>query len=183
MMNLGVIMRTLILLILLIPFKMAFAGETIRLIPAEEIQITPSNNIKKSAPIVLVSCVDHRFPDEIANFMQKRGATDNYSHLIVTGGSIGIDNLLYPSLKESFIIQLALLKQIHNFNTVILLDHRDCELFRLIHGNGHVKSQKEEYKLHKMHLYKARDVVLAEFPDVQVELLLMSTDGSVVTIH
>lgn len=180
-------MRYLIGLLILCFSILAHAEDKIELLPAEQIKVTSSvRNVKeypKHAPILLLSCVDYRFPDEIADFMQKRGAIDKYDHLIVAGGSIGIDNLLYPALKESFIIQMALLKSLHNFNTVIVLDHRDCGLFKAIHGAEHAKHPEEELKLHKHHLHNVKKLILQEYPDVTVELLLMSTDGSVITIH
>ena len=172
---------------LLFSFSVYSNNSNVSLLPAESVKVRSSTredqaHSEQYAPILLVSCVDYTFPDEIVDFMDKRGAADAYDHLVVTGGSIGIDNLLYPVLKESFIIQMALLKKLHNFQHVILLDHRDCALFKEIHGPDHSNDPQEEFKLHQYHLNKVKKLILSEYPDVSVELLLMSTDGSVVTI-
>jgi hypothetical protein len=180
-------MNKLIIAAIFLFAECVFAEEPINLLPADGIKVNSSvrdvNSYPKHAPILLVSCVDYRFPDEIADFMQKRGAVDKYDHLVVAGGSIGVDNLLYPALKESFIIQMALLKQLHGFRQVILLDHRDCGLFKAIHGNEHTSNPAEELALHKHHLVNVKKLILKHYPDVAVEMLLMSTDGSVTTIE
>lgn len=181
-------MRNLFGLLLIFCATLAYASDDdIKLLPAEDIKVHSSvrdaSEYPHHAPLLLVSCVDYRFPDEVADFMQKRGATDKYDHLIVAGGSIGVDNLLYPSLKESFIVQMALLKQLHNFKRVILLDHRDCGLFKLIHGSEHTHNLEKERELHRHHLNHVKHLILKEYPDISVEMLLMATDGSVITIH
>ncbi|MES2215211.1 MAG: hypothetical protein V4485_04235 [Pseudomonadota bacterium] len=163
----------------------SYAAE-LHLLPAESVHVQSSvkrgSDYKHQAPVLLISCVDYRFPDEIADFMQKRGALDKYAHLIVAGGSIGIDNLLYPDLRASFITQMRLLKDLYNFHTIILLDHRDCDLFKLIHGDKHTNNPADEEDMHKHHLHNVKKLILEIYPDMNVEMLLMAVDGSVITI-
>lgn len=163
----------------------AFADQIPPLARAENVKITPSiipDTTQKNAPILLVSCVDYRFPDEVMDFMSKRGALDKYDHLVIAGGSLGIDNALYPELKQSFLTQLALLKRVHEIKMVILLDHRDCNLYKEIHTEKHTHDIAAETALHSYHLKNVKNMILSLYPNMIVEMLLMGKDGSVETI-
>lgn len=162
-----------------------YANQIPPLVRAENVKITPSiiaDTYKKNAPILLVSCVDYRFPDEVMDFMSKRGALDKYDNLVIAGGSLGIDNALYPELKQSFLTQLALLKKVHDIKMVILLDHRDCNLYKEIHTDQHTRDIDAEKALHSYHLKNVKNMILSIYPHMIVEMLLMSQDGSVETI-
>lgn len=164
----------------------AYSEQIPPLVRAENIKITPSiipENNKKNAPILLVSCVDYRFPDEVMDFMTKRGALDKYDNLVIAGGSLGIDNALYPELKQSFLTQLALLKRVHDIKMVILLDHRDCNLYKEIHTDKHTHDKDSERALHNYHMKNVRNMILSLYPNMVVEMLLMATDGSVETLN
>lgn len=162
-----------------------YANHIPKLVPAEQVKITPSiipDTREKKTPILLVSCVDYRFPDEVMDFMKQRGALDQYDNLVIAGGSLGIDNIMYPELKQSFLTQLKLLKKVHDIKMVILLDHRDCNLYKEVHTDKHTHDSDKEKALHSYHLKNVKNLILSYYPDIVVEMLLMDTDGSVETI-
>lgn len=178
-------MLRLFLFCLIAFYSSAYAQKTPNLIPAEKVQVTPSkiaDDYPKTAPILLLSCVDYRFQDEIMDFMEKRGALDKYDNVVIAGGSLGVDNVLYPELKKAFMTQLKLMKKMHDIKIVILLDHRDCGMYKLVHTEKHTHDRDSETSLHRYHLNNVRSLILSHYPDITVEMLLMDTDGSVETI-
>ena len=162
----------------------AFAGNEIpQLIPAEDIKVTGSTNpYEAKVPILLIKCSDYRLNDETDDFMQKRGLKDKYEEVSMQGGSLGIDHVLRPELKDAFLVQLEDLKNLRDIKMVILMDHVNCDIFKDIHGSKHTLSYEAEVELHSHHLKNVKAMILEKYPDMKVEMLLMSLDGSVDTI-
>ncbi|MBP7190671.1 MAG: hypothetical protein KA998_05500, partial [Rickettsiaceae bacterium] len=102
--------------------------------------------------------------------------------IIISGASLGIDNVLYPEFKKSFTSQLKLLRKMHGIKMVILLDHRDCNMYKHVHAEKHTHDKDSERSLHRYHMNNVKQAILSEYPDMVVETLLMNTDGSVETI-
>lgn len=178
-------MLRLSLFLFLIITSSAFAkGGLPKLLPAEDVQVTASSNpYETNVSILLVKCSDHRLNDETDDFMNKRGALDKYEEISMEGGSIGIDNVLIPELKSSFLVQLDSLKKKHDIKMVILLDHEDCDMFKKVHSDKHTLSHETEVQLHSYHLQNVKQMILEKYPDMIVEMLLMSLDGTVQTIQ
>ncbi len=177
-------MIRLSLFLFLILSSNAFAKSNLpKLLRAEDVQVTGSSNpYEANVSILLVKCSDHRLNDETDSFMIKRGALDKYEEISMEGGSLGIDNVLRPQLKEAFLVQLDDLKKKYDLKMVILLDHVDCDLFKKVHGNKHTLNHEAEVQLHSHHLENVKNMILTRYPDMIVEMLLMSLDGSVETI-
>ncbi len=129
------------------------------------------------ADYLLVTCIDFRLIDEVTNFMHHRGLKDKYDELIVTGVSLGI--VRHPSWKKAFFSQLALIKKIHKTKTIILLDHRDCGLYKHVFGSRRLRNRIEETKLHHREMLKFKKEILTRCPNLRVELFIMSLDGQV----
>lgn len=162
----------------------AFASNDIpKLRPAEEIKVQSSTNpYEEKVQILLIKCSDYRLNDEADDFMQKRGLKDKYEEISMQGGSLGIDNVLRPELKNAFLVQLEDLKKLRDIKIVILMDHVNCDIFKNIHGTKHTLNYEAEMQLHSHHLQNVKAMILEKYPDMVVEMLLMSLDGSVDTI-
>lgn len=180
-----IMVRIFLFLISITMCNISYANKAPNLLAPEEVHVTPSiisGKYPKDAPILLISCSDYRFQDEVTDFMTKRGALDKYDHVIISGGALGIDNILYPEFKTAFISQLKLLKKMHDIKMVILLDHRDCNMYKHVHTDKHTHDKDGERKLHHYHMDNVKKVILSEYPNMIVEMLLMNTDGSVETL-
>lgn len=175
--------RFCLLLLLTINTNSFANNDILKLKPAEEINVQASTNpYESTAPILLIKCSDHRLNDEVENFMQQRGLKDKYEEMSMTGGSLGIDNVLRPQLKEAFLVQLDDLIKLREIKMVILMDHVDCQIFKNVHGTKHTKSYADELQLHSHHLQNVKEMILEKYPNMKVEMLFMSLDGSVDTI-
>lgn len=132
------------------------------------------------ADVLLLSCIDYRLPGKIARYMEGRGFAANYDHVILAGASLGAVNSVYPHWGQTFREHLELAIRLHGVRRVILLDHRECGSYRVIFGTnlaGDAEKAQHAQELHRL----AREI-RATHPEMEVETLLMSLDGSVETI-
>ena len=128
---------------------------------------------------VLLSCMDFRLMDEIARYMDGRGLGDRYDHLIIAGASLGALTDRYPAWGQTFWSHLKLSRELHHVKRLIVLDHRDCGAYKALLKSDLAKDPAAETKIHGEHLRRFRSEVKKREPGLEVEMLLMSLDGSV----
>ena len=120
--------------------------------------------------------------DDIVRYMDKRGLSNNYDHLILAGASLGVLAEKYPAWGRTFWDHVAVASDLHRIKTLIVMDHRDCGAYRLMLGPEHAKDKATETAAHAAQMRKLREAVAKAHPKLKVELLLMALDGSVETI-
>jgi hypothetical protein len=128
---------------------------------------------------MLLNCIDYRLIDHVNRYMGARGMTDNYDQVVLAGASLAA---VYPGLSEwnrTFWDQLEVSKDLHNIGRVMVLDHRDCGAFKTYLGRDYGKEPDAETEVHSVYLDTLRRQINAQHPDLTVELMLMSLDGSV----
>jgi hypothetical protein len=59
------------------------------------------------------------------------------------------------------------------------MNHRDCGAYRTIHGEDFALDPANETQIHTKYLVKLTAKVVALYPDLAVETLLMNLDGTV----
>jgi carbonic anhydrase len=131
---------------------------------------------------LLLTCMDYRLTSEADAFMAKRNLHHKYDHIVLAGASLGAITDKYPAWGEVFWAHLDLAVKLHSVHRVIVLDHRDCGAYKLVLGEQAVKDPETELKSHVKSLYALRSAVITRHPDMEVELGLMSLDGSVTQI-
>ena len=134
------------------------------------------------ADALLLNCMDYRLANDITRYMDARGLAEKYDQLILAGASLGALNDKYPAWNEVFWAHLDLAIQLHQIHKLIVIDHRDCGAYKLLLGEAAVKDPDTELKSHVKQLYALRSTVLTRYPHLEVELGLMSLDGTVTQI-
>lgn len=93
-------------------------------------------------PVLLLSCMDLRFMDEIMQFMDEDGMTNRYDHITLAGASLGAmggDAALgptFPCLTATFWEHLTWAYDLHGIKDVYLIEHRDCGAYGLMLGDA-----------------------------------------------
>ena len=131
---------------------------------------------------LLLSCMDYRLMDDVERSMSKRGMTDKYDHVVLAGAALGAITDKFPAWNKTFWDHLDIAIKLHNVHKVIVMDHRDCGAFKVILGEDFAKDPARETGVHTVQLQSLRSMVKAKYPKLDVELLLMSLDGSVETV-
>ncbi|MDP1739257.1 MAG: hypothetical protein Q8L23_17670 [Caulobacter sp.] len=132
--------------------------------------------------MLLLTCMDFRLVDDIETYMNARGLTGKYDHVVLAGAALGALNDRFPAWSEVFWQHLDLAIELHEVHRVMLLDHRDCGAYKMILGEAAVKDADTELKSHVKQLYALRSAILVKHPHMEVEIGLMSLDGVVTQI-
>jgi carbonic anhydrase len=131
------------------------------------------------AEVLLLSCMDYRLLDEIAYYMDGRGLTNKYDHVILAGASLGALVDAKPEWGATFWNHVDVAKQLHHIHKVMIIDHRDCGAYKVFIGPETAKDRETETQCHTEQLRKLAAALAARHSDLSVELLLMSLDGTV----
>lgn len=132
--------------------------------------------------MLLLTCMDFRLVNEIEAYMEARGLKDRYDHVVLAGASLGALNDRFPAWSEVFWQHLDLAIELHEVHRVMVLDHRDCGAYKMILGEAAVKDAETELKSHVKQLYALRSAIITKHPHMEVEIGLMSLDGTVAQI-
>lgn len=90
--------------------------------------------------VLLLSCMDLRFLDEITGFMNHDNLANRYDHVILAGAAFGAlgapggkdecgNALEMPHWKETFFNHLFAAIKLHDISDVYILQHRNCGAF------------------------------------------------------
>lgn len=111
--------------------------------------------------VVLLSCMDFRYPHRIIDTMDARHLRGKYDHLILAGASLGV--LLKSEWQRTFLDQLKFAVEKHGATQVIILDHRDCGAYKEF-LNVTPEDPAKERDAHEDQARKAMDLIVKEFP-------------------
>jgi hypothetical protein len=131
------------------------------------------------AEVLLLSCMDYRLLDEVARYMDGRGLTDKYDHVILAGASLGALVDAKPEWGATFWNHVDVAKDLHHIKKVMIIDHRDCGAYKVFIGPDTAKDRETETRHHTEQLRKLGSMLTTRYPKFGVELLLMSLDGTV----
>lgn len=131
---------------------------------------------------LLLSCMDYRLIDDIVQYMDGRGLTDQYDHIILAGASLGAVTRDFKDWNKTFWEHLKISIDLHHINQVILLDHRDCGAYKVLLKADFAKDPVLEQRIHGKYLRDLEKAVRKNYPKLEVETLLMNLDGTVQTV-
>lgn len=131
---------------------------------------------------LLLSCMDYRLMDDIAKYMDARGLTDQYDHIVLAGASLGAVTNAFKDWNKTFWEHLKISIDLHQISTVILMDHRDCGAYKVLLKADFAKDPVLEEGVHRKYLRELAQAIVKRYPKLEVETLLMNLDGTVQTI-
>jgi carbonic anhydrase len=114
-------------------------------------------------PLLLLQCMDSRYPHRTIQTMDSLGLRGKYDQLILAGASLGV--IHSPAWQTTFFDQLAFAIKEHGVTQVLILDHRDCGAYKHFHKPPITPDDPEkERKAHIKVSKKAIKVIRARFP-------------------
>jgi carbonic anhydrase len=114
--------------------------------------------------VVLLSCMDFRYPHRIVETMDARGLRGKYDHLILAGASLGV--LHATQWQKTFIDHLRFAVDKHGASQVVILDHRDCGAYKEFLGVTPADPAQEK-AAHEKHARMAMDLIVKEIPSLK----------------
>ena len=128
---------------------------------------------------LLLSCMDYRLVDDTARYMDGRGMTNNYDHVILAGAGLGALTEKEPAWGQTFWKHVEVAKALHGIKKVMVMDHRDCGAYKVFLGQDLKDDRTKETAVHGEVLGKLGAMIREKHPDLGVELLIMALDGTV----
>ena len=104
--------------------------------------ITPTASKASGVPLLMLQCMDSRYPHRTMETMDSMGWRGKYDQLILAGASLGISHK--DAWKITFLDQLEFAIAHHHVTQVLILDHRDCGAFKHFLGVGPENPQLEK---------------------------------------
>ena len=132
-----------------------------------------------TAEALLLSCMDYRLIDDITRYMDGRGMTNQYDHIVLAGAALGALTDYSKEWNKTFWEHLKIASDLHHIKKVILMDHRDCGAYKVILKADFSKDQQMETRIHGKFLRDLMVAIHKRYPELEVERLLMNLDGTV----
>ena len=129
------------------------------------------------AEALVVSCVDFHLMNEMNSMMEKRGFKGKYDQIGLAGASLGATSDIFPTWRETFWSHLAFLRSHQDIKRVILIDHRDCNMYKFALNENFSTDRKKETDTHKQHLNQLVNEIKVKYPKLLVEAWLMDSSG------
>ncbi len=154
--------------------------------------------------VLLLSCMDLRFLDEVTEFMNHDNLANRYDHVVLAGAAFGAlgapggkdkcgNTFEMPHWKETFFNHLQAAIELHNISDVYILQHRNCGAFhKVFHATkdfsdskqDQIDEKSEHLKYAKLLESEIKSWAQAQKPKVslRVHRFLMELRGNVVEL-
>jgi carbonic anhydrase len=135
--------------------------------------IVPETSKSSGVPLLLLQCMDSRYPHRTLETMNSMGLRGKYDQLILAGASLGV--IHSKAWQTTFLDQLGFAMKEHGVTQVLILDHRDCGAYKkLLNPGVYPDDPKKEKEAHIRISKKAIRVIRAKFPQLKsVRCLLL----------
>lgn len=146
-----------------------------------------------NAEALLLTCLDYRFLERIAIFMDSIGLRDSYDHFVLAGAELGLApqvNPMIPMWQRTWWDHLDLAMNLHHIKRVIILSHEDCGGYREFTGFTNTLQDvanptvipPAEVDIHTKYLHEAYYRIKARYPQLQVDLYMIGLVQDVIQI-
>lgn len=134
-------------------------------------------NDADGVPLLLLQCMDSRYPHRTIQTMDSLGLRGKYDQLILAGASLGVIHA--PAWQATFFDQLAFAIKEHGVSQVLILDHRDCGAYKHFHKPPVTPDDPAaEKEAHIRIANEAITVIRARFPELTaVRCLLLPIEN------
>lgn len=134
------------------------------------------DRFRTTCEVLLLTCIDFRFPCRVARYMRERGLEGNYDLAILPGASLGVNRADKPHWNQTFADIMNVAVDAHKIKKVIIMDHEDCLAYRRICGC----TNNEDVIPHRVeHKQMAVEWIQKNYPQIELEYAYIDLDGRV----
>ena len=138
--------------------------------------------MKSNYKAMVLSCIDPRFQPIIYNYLKKKKLIGKYSSFTIAGSAIGVTANKYKNWHKTFWENLSTSVKLHNIKKLIVINHRDCGVAKIMNGKKKFSDINEE-KVHKNSFQKIKKVFKKKYPKLSIELKIISLNSKVETFR
>ena len=129
---------------------------------------------------MVLSCIDPRFQPIVYDYLKKKKLSGKYSAFTIAGSAIGVTAKKFKKWHKAFWDNLDTSIKLHNINSLIVINHRDCGVAKIINGKKEF-SMINETKVHKNSFQKIKKMFKRKYPKLTIELIIVSLNRKVET--
>lgn len=111
-----------------------------------------------NAEAIIITCIDFRLQEVINNWISQNFAPKTFDRMAIAGGVKNLGLIL---------TQIEIAKKLHGIHRVILINHEDCGAY----------GQEGTPEKHAQDLQNAKEKILSQFPDLEVDTYYLKLDG------
>ena len=130
--------------------------------------------------VMVLSCIDPRFQPIVYNYLKKKKLIGKYSSFTIAGSAIGVTTNKFKRWHKVFWENFDISVKLHNIKKLIVINHRDCGVAKIINGKKEF-SRINETKVHKNSFLKIQKVFKKKYPKLSIELKIISLNSKVET--
>ena len=128
--------------------------------------------MKKYEAMVL-SCMDPRFQPKVYKYLKAKKLTGKYSSFTIAGAGIGVTHKKFKKWHSTFIDNLSTSIKLHKINKLIVINHRDCGVAKIVNGKKKFTSIIEN-KIHKDSFKVIKKTLNKKFPNLKIYFKILS---------
>lgn len=119
-----------------------------------------------SCEAVVLSCIDFRFWEETADFVRTELGIKSFDFPSLPGAAKAINECTGEDISEKCI---SVPCDLHHVKKIVVINHQDCGAYG---GSAKFNGDEEmEQKFHEDELKKAKEKILAKYPDKEIILI------------
>ena len=134
--------------------------------------------MKSKYKAMVLSCIDPRFQKPVYNYLKKKKLTGKFSAFTIAGAAVGVTHNKFKKWHKTFYDNLGTSIQLHKIEKLIVINHKDCGVAKIVNGTKEFSSLNEK-KIHKESFFKIKKQIKKKFPKLKVELNLISLDSKI----
>ncbi|GAB4338052.1 MAG: hypothetical protein OHK0047_28120 [Leptolyngbyaceae cyanobacterium] len=134
----------------------------------------PAKATEHQAKALVLSCIDFRFLESERSFLTLQQLSNQYDWTALAGASLALTGFPHTAEAEAFWDQLALSRQLHHIEKVIILDHQDCGAYASKIDPNLSQDPEREQRVHADYLNRAYREIQQRYPDLTVELYFVT---------
>ena len=127
---------------------------------------------------MVLSCIDPRFQHLVHNHLKKKKLIGKFSAFTIAGAAIGVTHHKFKQWHKTFYDNLETSIQLHRIEKLIVINHKDCGVAKIINGKKEF-SPINEIKIHKDSFSEIKKQIKKRFPKLKVDLNLISLDSKI----
>ena len=127
---------------------------------------------------MVLSCIDPRFQPIVYNYLKRKKLIGKYSAFTIAGSAIGVTAPKFKKWHKTFWDNLETSIKLHKIKKLIVINHRDCGVAKIINGKK-ILNKNNELIIHKISFIKIKKKVKNKYPNLNIETNLISLNKKV----
>ena len=127
---------------------------------------------------MVLSCIDPRLQPIVYNYLKRKKLIGKYSAFTIAVSAIGVTATKFKKWHKTFWDNLETSIKLHKIKKLIVINHRDCGVAKIINGKK-ILNKNNELNIHKISFIKIKKKVKNKYPNLNIETNLISLNKKV----